>query len=92
MEDRLGDIGNMDQTPITYEFLAGQCYDFKEAKTVWLKNAQSGWDYRQATFMVYVSTDGVSRCKPLLIFRGKEVQKNSRIKKEIAQYDPGVVI
>lgn len=82
----------MDQTPIAYEFLAGQCYNFKGAKTVWLKTARSGWDYRQATLMVYVSADGILRSKLLLIFKGKDAQKNSRIKKEMAQYDSGVVV
>ena len=44
------------------------------------------------TLMIYVSADGVLRCKPLLIFKGKDAQKNSCIKKEMAQYDSGVVV
>ena len=55
---RLCDIGNMDQTPIAYEFLDSHCYDFKSAKTVWIKTHRSGWDKRQATLMIYVSADG----------------------------------
>lgn len=82
----------MDQTPIAYEFLQGQCYDFKGAKTVWMKIARSGWDYRQATLMVYVSADGVNRCKPLLIFKGKDATKNARIRKEMTAYDPSVLV
>ena len=89
---RLCDIGNMDQTPIAYEFLDGHTYDFKGAKTIWAKTHRSGWDKRQATLMVYVSADGINRCKPLLIFRGKDGIKNSRIKKEISQYHTGVSI
>lgn len=89
---RLCDIGNMDQTPFAYEFLQGHCYDFKESKTVWLKTHRSGWDYRQATFMLYVSADGVNRCKPLIIFKGTDGPKNSTIKKEMIKYDSGVVV
>ena len=82
----------MDQTPIAYKFLQGHCYDFKGAKTVWMKIAQSGWDYCQATLMIYVSANGMKRCKPLLIFKGTSGSKNHRIKKEMTQYDPGVVV
>ena len=82
----------MDQTPISYEFLQGQCYDFKGAKTIWIKTHRSGWDKRQAILIVYVSADGVNRCNLLLIFQGQDVVKNSRIKKEMQQYDSGVVV
>ena len=82
----------MDQTPIAYEFLQGQCYDFKGAKTVWIKTHRSGWDKRQATLMIYVSADGINRCKPLLIFKGQDRTKCSRIKKVMTQYDSGVVV
>lgn len=86
---RLCDIGNM---AIAYEFLQGHCYDFKGAKTVWMKLARSGWDYRQATLMIYVSADGIMRCKPLLIFKGSTAPKNARIRKEMTKYDSGVVV
>ena len=89
---RLCDIGNIDQTPIEYKFLQGHCYDFKGAKTVWMKIARSGWNYRQATLMIYVSANGIKRCKPFFIFKGTSGPKNHRIKKEITQYDPGVVV
>ena len=82
----------MDQTPIAYEFLSGHCYDFKGAKTVWIKTHRSGWDYRQATLMLYVSADGIPRCKPLLIFKGKDGVKNNSIRKEMTKYDKGVVV
>lgn len=42
--------------------------------------------------MIYVSADGINRCKPLLIFKGKDGAKNSRIKKEISQYHTGVSV
>lgn len=89
---RLCDIGNMDQTPIAYEFLEGHTYDFKGAKTIWAKTHRSGWDKRQATLMLYVSADGVNRCKPLIIFKGKDGAKNSRIKKEMTRYHSGVTV
>ena len=82
----------MDQTPIAYKFLQGHCYGFKGAKTVWMKIARSGWDYRQATLMIYVCANGINHCKPLLIFKGKNGAKNTRIKKEMASYDSGVTV
>lgn len=42
--------------------------------------------------MLYVSANDVSRCKPLLIFREKDGDKNTRIKKEMTQYDSEVVV
>ena len=39
---QLGDISNIDQTSIAYEFPDGNCYDFKGEKTVWIKTARSG--------------------------------------------------
>ena len=51
---KLSEIANMDQTPIAFEFLSGKTYDFKGLKTVWLKEAKSGWDQRQATLQLCV--------------------------------------
>jgi len=34
---KLSEIANMDQTPIAFEFLSGCTYDYKGAKTVWIK-------------------------------------------------------
>lgn len=34
-----------------------------------------------------VSADAIPRRKPLLIFKGNDGQKNSRLKKEMSQYD-----
>lgn len=42
--------------------------------------------------MIYVSPDDINRCKSLLIFKGKDETKNSRIKKEISQYHSGVTV
>lgn len=82
----------MDHTSIAYEFLIGHSYDFKGAKTVWVKTHRNGWNYRQATLMIYVFADGVPRCKPLLILKGTVGPKNSIIRKEMTKYDSDVVV
>ena len=46
---KLLEIANIDQTPIAFEFLSGCTYNFKGAKTVWIKEQRSSWDQRQAT-------------------------------------------
>ena len=80
----------MDQTPIPYEFLDGAIYDFRGAKTVWIKQSRSGWEKRCATLQIYVSADGLMHCKPLLIFKG--LGKHASIKKEMQKYHKGVVV
>jgi hypothetical protein len=70
---KLSEIANMDQTPITFEFLLGKTCDFKGAKTVWIKEARSGWDRRQATLQLCVFADGKLRSRPLLIFHRAEL-------------------
>jgi hypothetical protein len=81
----------MDQTPIAYEFLSGRTYDFKGAKTIWVKEQRSGWDQRQATLQVCVFADGIMRCKPLLIFHG-DPDGDSRCCKEVKLYNPSVCV
>jgi hypothetical protein len=75
---KLSEIANMDQTPIAFEFLSGRTYDFKGAKTVFIKEQRSGWDRRQATLQVCVFADGINRCKPLLIFHGDPIGDKRR--------------
>ena len=87
---KLYHIGNMDQTPIPYEFLDGAVYDFKGAKTVWIKQSRSGWEKRCATLMIYVSADGLKHCRPLLIFKGQG--KHANIKREMKKYHRDVVV
>jgi hypothetical protein len=89
---RLCDIENMNQTSIAYEFLQEHTYDFKEAKTIWIKTHRSEWDYRQATLMLYVSADDIARCKSLFIFKSKNEIKNNTIKKKMSKYDKKVMI
>jgi hypothetical protein len=71
--------------------LSGCTYDFKGAKTIWVKEQRSGWDRRQATLQVCVFADGIMRCKPLLIFHG-DPDGDSRRCKEAKLYDPGVCV
>ena len=86
---KLSQIANMDQTPIVFEFLSGRTYDFKGAPTIWIKEQRSGWDRRQATLQVCVFTDGINRCKPLLIFHGDPIGDKRR-RAEEKLYDPRV--
>jgi transposase-like protein len=67
----LSEIANMDQTPISFEFLDSRTYDTTGVRTVFVKQTGSGWDRRQATLQILVHADGIQRCKPLLIFHGK---------------------
>lgn len=82
----------MNQILIAYEFLKKKIYDFKEAKIVWVKIQRDDWNYRQATLMIYVSADDMRRCKSLLIFKDKNDEKNSRIKKKMSQYHSKMIV
>jgi transposase-like protein len=93
----LSEITNMDQTPISFEFLSNKTYDTKGVKTVFVKQTGSGWDRRQATLQILVHADGIRRCKPLLIFHGKnqdhrQKPKSSSLSKEYKLYDPRVEV
>jgi hypothetical protein len=93
----LSEIANMDQTPISFEFLDNKTYDTKGVKTVFVKQTGSGWDRRQATLQIIVHADGIQRCKPLLVFHGKNLDyrqkpKSSNLKKEYKFYDPRVEV
>ena len=84
----LSEIANMDQTPISFEFLGCRSYDAKGARSVWVKTDQSRWDKCQATLQILVHADGVPRCKPLLIFHSSAGKKNARMMGEAKNYDP----
>jgi transposase-like protein len=93
----LSEIANMDQTPISFEFLDNKTYDTKGIRTVFVKQTGSGWDRRQATLQILVHADGIQRCKPLLVFHGKNQdyrQKpiSSTLKKEYKLYDSRVEV
>jgi len=65
---RLSNILNLDETPIPFEYLDGKTYAIKGSITVSGKTDRSGWDKRQATLILYIFVDGVSRIKPKIIF------------------------
>jgi hypothetical protein len=88
---KLSEICNMDQSPLPFEYLKGRTYAKRGDKTVRLKEGKSGHDRRQCTLQIAVFADGVLRCKPLLIFKGK-VKGDSRRKLEQKKYHPGVVV
>lgn len=87
---KLLEIGNMDQTPLAFDFLSARTYNEKGAKTVWLKESRSGWDKRQCTLQVCVSADGVSHCQPLLMFHGTARKGDAWRKEEERKYALGV--
>jgi hypothetical protein len=89
---KLSEIANMDQTPLAFEFQRGRTYAAKGSRTVILKTARSGWEKRQATLQVIVFADGVNRCKPLLMFKGKPGKGNKNRQVEASKYHPGVKV
>jgi hypothetical protein len=93
----LSEIANMDQTPISFEFLDKRTYDTIGVKTVFLKQTGSGWDRRQATLQILVHADGIQRCKPLLIFHGmnedhRQKPKAGSLRREYRLYDSRVEV
>jgi transposase-like protein len=91
------EIANMDQTPIAFEFLDKRTYDTTGIKTVFLKQTGSGWDRRQATLQILVHADSIQRCKPLLIFHGKnedhrQKPKSGPLRHEYRLYDSRVEV
>jgi hypothetical protein len=66
----------MDQTPAPFEYLDGQTYEAKGAKTVQAKSDNSGWDKRQASLKV------------IIIFHGQEFVSDD----EYQQYDERVQV
>ena len=89
---KLSEICNMDQSPMPFEYLKGRTYAKKGDRTVRLKEGKSGHDKRQFTLQITVFADGVTRCKPLLIFKGKPGKGDSRRRAEKLKYHPGVVV
>ncbi|TGO08720.1 hypothetical protein BPAE_1222g00010 [Botrytis paeoniae] len=87
----LSNIANMDQTPLAFEFGSSErTYDHAGNNTVFLKGSKGGWEKRQATLQIMVSADGISRCKPLIMFQGKEGVGSSTRKAEFKKYHSGV--
>ena len=82
----------MDQLPLLFEFLKGRIYTKRREKTIRLKKGKSGHDKRQYTLQIAVFADGVPRCKPLLMFKGKPKSKDYRRRAEEKRYNPSVII
>ena len=82
----------MDQNPISFEFLDNNTYDTTSVRTVFVKQTGSGWDRRQVILQILVHADGIQRCKPLLIFHGKnedhrQKPKSGPLRHEYRLYD-----
>ena len=93
----LSEIANMDQMPISFEFLDSRTYDTTGVRTVFVKQTGSGWDRRQATLQILVHADGIQRCKPLLIFHGKNEDRRQKpkagsLRREYKLYDSRVEV
>ncbi len=89
---KLSEICNMDQSSMLFEYLKGRTYAKKGDRTVSLKEGKSGHDKRQFTLQIAVFVDRVTRCKSLLIFKGKPGKGDSCRKAEKLKYYPGVVV
>ena len=63
-------MANVDQTPLPFAFTDGQTYSDKGEKSVWVRENQSGMNKRQCTVQITLFADGISRVKPMMIFRG----------------------
>jgi len=88
---RLGNICNMDQTPLPFEYLSCRTYNQQDEKTIWVQGSQqSGWEKRQATIQLRIFADAVPRVKPLIFFPGLGI--GPTIVAEKARYDPQVVV
>ncbi|RPA78178.1 hypothetical protein BJ508DRAFT_329449 [Ascobolus immersus RN42] len=84
----LGNIANVDQTPMPFEFLSGSTYAQKGSRTFWAKSLGSGLDKRQCTVQLCVHADGVARSKPLILFHGK----GKRLGNEPLKWDPRISV
>jgi hypothetical protein len=73
-------IINFDETPIPFEYIDQKTYNTKSMKTVTAKTDRSGWDKRQASLILYIFADGVSRILFKLIFHGKPTNEGGKIK------------
>jgi hypothetical protein len=69
---KLSRIVNLDEVPIPFEYLDGYSYDHCGTKSVEGKSDRSGWSKRQATLILYIFADGISRIPPKIIFHGSE--------------------
>ena len=85
------EIGNIDQSPLGFDFMGTTTYADTGSKTVFIKESRSGWDKRQCTLQIGVFADGKMRMKPTLIFHGA-VARNSARREEEKKYNYSVVV
>jgi hypothetical protein len=86
-------IINFDETPIPFEYIDQKTYNTKGMKTVTAKTDRSGWDKRQASLILYIFADGVSRILPKLIFHGKPTNGGGKIEEQESHlYHQGVTV
>ena len=87
---KLSDIANVDQTPLEFCFnTTGATYASAGEKSVLCRTTGNDHDKRQCTVQLTVFVDGVSRVKPLLIFKCTGLRIPD---KEKEQYDSRVVV
>ncbi|KAG8225841.1 hypothetical protein J437_LFUL004770 [Ladona fulva] len=68
----IGQIGNMDEIPLTFDVPSNKTVDIKGAKTVMIKT--SGYEKTRYTVVLACCADG-SKLPPLLIFKRKTLPK-----------------
>ena len=70
---------NLDETPIPFYFAADMSYNLRGEKTVSTQVEKSGWDKRQATFLLIINANDIADLVPLIIFRGEPPAKGGSI-------------
>ncbi|KAJ3454068.1 hypothetical protein MRS44_018700 [Fusarium solani] len=83
---------NVDETPIPFEYLDGHTYELRGARTVDGHSDRSGWGKRQATLVLYIFADGVTRLKPKIIFHGAAPPRGRIHEEEGYLYSPDVTV
>ena len=87
---KLGDIANMDQTPLSFVLDDGKTYDAKGSNEVWCSSGPSGVDKRQCTVQLTIFGDGVPRVKPTVILNAVKENGLSLPKKKLGQESQSV--
>ena len=75
-------IANMDQTPLPFVMGDGKTYNQTGSKEIWCTSGSSGLEKRQWTVQLTIFADGVSRVRPLVIFRGKGLRIKAEEKRK----------
>lgn len=81
-------ICNIDEILLPFEYLHGKTYNQQGAKTIRVKETRSGWDKRQATLVLCIFADGISRIPPMIIFHGT----GRRLRGERERYHNDVLV